>query len=117
MCADDSGDSGALRAKVVAWKCSVGGPAESWKFSGGELVHGKLCADDKAGGGSGSPVILYTCSSAPNEVWTHNSHGEFALKARGGTLCLDDPRSSTKDGTQLIVYACKDSANQHWSLP
>jgi len=117
MCADDSGDSSTLRAKVVAWKCSAGGPAQSWKFSGGELVHGKLCADDKAGGGSGSPVILYTCSGAPNQVWTYNSHGEFVLKARGGTLCLDDPRGSTNDGTQLIVYTCKDSANQRWSLP
>ena len=36
------------------------------------------------------------------------------LKSHGGTLCLDDPRSSTKNGTQLIVYTCKDSANQRW---
>ncbi|MGH3186085.1 MAG: RICIN domain-containing protein [Streptosporangiaceae bacterium] len=117
MCADDSGDSGALRAKVVAWKCSAGGPAESWKFTGGKLIHGSLCANDQAGGGSGSHVILYTCNGGSNEIWSHLANGEFKLRARGGTLCLDDPRGSTSNGTQLILYTCKDSANQRWSLP
>ena len=26
-------------------------------------------------------------------------------------------RSSTTNGTELIVYTCQDSANQKWSLP
>jgi hypothetical protein len=30
---------------------------------------------------------------------------------------VDDPGYSKKNGTQLIVYTCKDSANQKWSLP
>ena len=117
MCADDPADSSALRTKVVAWKCSGSDAAQSWKFSSGKLVHGNLCADDKASGGSGSPVILYTCGNAADELWTHNSSGEYVLKAHGGTLCLDDPGSSTKNGTQLIVYTCRNSSNQHWSLP
>ena len=76
-----------------------------------------MCMNDKAGGGSGSPVILYTCNGGTNEVWSHNSHAEYVLKAHGGTLCLDDPAYSTKNGTQLIVYTCNNGANQHWSLP
>jgi hypothetical protein len=39
------------------------------------------------------------------------------LKARGGTLCLDDPARSTRNGTQLIVYKCSGGANQRWQLP
>jgi Ricin-type beta-trefoil lectin domain len=117
MCADDPGNSSALRTKVVIWKCSASDAAQSWKFSGGKLSHGSLCADDKASGGSGSPVILYTCSSAANQLWTHNSRGQYVLQAHGGTLCLDDPGYSTKNGTQLIVYSCHDSSNQKWSLP
>jgi Ricin-type beta-trefoil lectin domain len=117
MCADDQGDSSARGAKIVTWKCSSSDAAQSWKFSGGKLIHGSLCANDKASGGSGSPVILYTCTSGANDLWTHNSHGEYVLKAHGGTLCLDDPAYSKRNGTQLIVYMCKDSANQHWSLP
>lgn len=117
MCADDSGNSSAPRAKVVIWKCSSTDAAQSWKFSGGQLIHGSLCVNDKASGGSGSPAILYTCSSAANDLWTHNSQGEYVLKAHGGALCLDDPAYSTRNGTQLIVYTCKNGTNQHWSLP
>jgi len=39
------------------------------------------------------------------------------LKAHGGTLCLTDPGSSTRNGTKLVVFRCKDAANQRWSLP
>jgi hypothetical protein len=117
MCADDSGNSSALRAKAVAWKCNDSDAAQAWSFSGGELKHGSLCMNDKADGGSDSPVILYTCNGGTNEVWSHNAHGEYVLKAHGGTLCLDDPAYSTRNGTQLIVYTCNNGANQHWSLP
>jgi hypothetical protein len=117
MCADDPADSTALRTKVVIWKCNASDSAQSWKFSGGELTHGSLCADDKASGGSGSRVILYTCSGAAGELWTHNSGDEYVLEAHGGTLCLDDPGYSVKNGTQLIVYTCNNGSNQHWSLP
>jgi hypothetical protein len=41
-------------------------------------------------------------------------HGEFVMKANGGKYCLDDPASSTHNGTQLIVWTCKNGTNQHW---
>jgi hypothetical protein len=69
----------------------------------------------KGKGSSGSPVILWSCTGSSNEIWTHNTAGEYVLKATG--LCLDDPAYSVKNGTQLAVYSCKDSANQRWSLP
>jgi hypothetical protein len=117
MCADDSGGSSALRTKIVAWKCNTSDAAQSWSFSGGELKHGSRCMNDKASGGSGSAIILWSCNGASGERWTRNSHGEYVLEAHGGTLCLDDPGYSTRNGTQLIVYTCKNSTNQHWSLP
>jgi hypothetical protein len=117
MCADDPGGSSALRTAIVAWKCSGSDAAQAWSFAGGELRHGGMCANDKASGGSGSSVVLYTCTGGTNELWSHNSHGEYVLKAHGSTLCLDDPAYSTRNGTHLFVYTCKDSANQRWSLP
>lgn len=117
MCADDSGNSSGPRTKILIWKCSSSDAAQSWKYSGDKLIHDGKCMNDKASRGSGSPIILYTCNGAPDELWTHNSHGEYVLKAHGSTLCLDDPAYSTKNGAQLIVYTCKDSANQQWSLP
>ena len=99
------------------WTCNSGDQAQSFTFSGGELVHNGKCLNDQASGGSGSKVILYTCNHTPNEMWTHNSRDEYALKAHGGSLCLDDPGYSTRNGTQFIVYTCNNGSNQHWSLP
>jgi beta-glucosidase len=116
-CLDDNGNSGANRAKVQIWTCSSTDQAESWKFSNDELTHNGKCLNDKADGGSGTKMILYSCNGASNDKWSHLSNGEYKLKAHNGTLCLNDPRSSTKNGTQLIVYNCTDSANEKWSMP
>jgi hypothetical protein len=116
-CVDDKGNSSANGTAAIIWNCSGSDSAENWTLSNGELVHNGKCLNDKATGGSGSKVILYSCNGGSNEKWSHLANGELKLKARGGTLCLDDPRSSTKNGTQLVVYTCKASANQKWSLP
>jgi hypothetical protein len=116
-CVDDNGNSSANRAKVQIWTCNSTDQAESWKFTNDELTHNGKCVNDRADGGSGTKVILYSCSGAANDKWSHLSNGEYKLKAHNGTLCLNDPRSSTKNGTQLIVYACKGSANEKWSMP
>ena len=31
--------------------------------------------------------------------------------------CLDDPRFSTTEGTQLEIYTCTGGLNQQWQLP
>jgi Ricin-type beta-trefoil lectin domain len=122
-CLDDKGNSSSNGAAVVIWGCSGSDQAESWKYSSNELVHNGKCLNDKADGASGSKVILYTCNGGSNEKWSELSNGELRLAAHGGALCLDDPHSSTTNGTQLIVYACSASvsqkarANQKWSLP
>lgn len=115
-CADDTGNSSADRNKIQIWSCNAGA-AQNWAFSNGELVHNGKCMNDQASGGSGSKIILWSCDRASNELWTHNSRGEYVLQAHSGTLCLDDPAYSTKNGTQLMVYTCNNGANQHWSLP
>jgi Ricin-type beta-trefoil lectin domain len=116
-CVDDKGNSSANGAKVIIWSCSSSDQAENWTYSSDELIHGSKCLNDKGDGGSGSKLILYTCNGGSNEKWSHLSNGELKLKAHNGTLCADDPRSSTTNGTQLIVYTCKASGNQKWSLP
>jgi hypothetical protein len=39
---------------------------------------------------------------------------KIVMKANGGKYCLDDPASSKHNGTQLIVWTCKNGTNQHW---
>jgi Ricin-type beta-trefoil lectin domain len=116
-CMDDKGNSSANRAQVVIWSCSGSDQAENWTFSSNELKHNGKCLNDQGNGGSRSKVILWTCNGAANEKWSELANGELRLQSHGNTLCVDDPRSSTKNGTQLIVYGCSDNANQKWSLP
>ena len=113
-CADDKGNSSAVRAKVQIWSC-VNDASQQWSFTSGELKHGSLCMNDQGNAGNGGHVILWTCNGASNEVWNHTSSGQYVLKSNG--LCLDDPAYSTRNGTQLELYRCNNGANQHWSLP
>jgi hypothetical protein len=116
-CVDDKYNSSANRAVVVIWSCSGSDQAENWSFSNSEFVHNGKCLNDQGNGGSRSKVILWTCNGASNEKWSELANGELKLQSHGGTLALDDPASSTKNGTQLIVYTWHDSANQKWKLP
>jgi hypothetical protein len=108
------------RSPSARWPACPGNDAyrvQNWSFRDGELVHNGKCANDQNNGGSDSKMILYTCSRASNDLWTHKSNGEYVLKAHSGKLCLDDSGYSKKNGTQLVVYTCKDTANQRWTLP
>jgi len=118
-CVDDKRNSSANRAEIVIWTCSGTDQAENWTFdnSKGEFIHNGKCLNDQGNGGNRSKVILYTCNGASNEKWNELANGEIRLVSHGGKYCLDDPRSSTTNGTQLIVYKCNDHANQQWSLP
>ena len=116
-CLDDRGNSSSNRAQVVIWTCGNSDPAENWQFSNNEFVHNGKCLNDQGNAGSGGHVILYTCNGGSNEKWSKLANGEIRLQSHGNTLCLDDPRSSTKNGTQLIVFSCKVSANQKWAQP
>ena len=116
-CVDVKRNSSANGTKIIIWACSGTDQAENWTFSNGEFVHDGKCMNDQGNGGVRSKVVLYTCNGASNEKWQELANGELRLVSHNGTLCLDDPRSSTRNGTQLIVYTCTDSANQKWSLP
>jgi hypothetical protein len=116
-CLDDKGNSSANRAKVIIWTCNSSDKAQGWTFSNGELKHNGKCANDPGNGGGGSKVILWTCNGSSNGKWFHPSrNGEYVLiSLTHGLLCLTDPGYSKTNGTQLIVYTCHNTSNQHWS--
>jgi Ricin-type beta-trefoil lectin domain len=116
-CVSDKGNSSANRTKIIIWTCSGTDQAENWKFSNNEFIHNGKCLNDQGNGGIRSKVILWTCNGGSNEKWSELANGELKLQSHGGTLCLDDPRSSTSNGTQLIVYTCQGSSNQKWKQP
>jgi hypothetical protein len=116
-CLDDKGNSSANRAEVIIWTCNSADLAEGWIFHSGELQHNGRCANDQGNGGSGTKVILWACNGSSNEKWSHTgSDGEFVLRSTAhGRLCLTDPRYSKANRTQVIVYPCHNTSNQHWT--
>lgn len=111
-CVDDPANGSANGTRIEIWSCNKTA-AQNWAFSGGQLRHNGKCATE----GSGGTVLLHTCSTGTIDLWTHKPNREYVLRAHGSTLCLTDPRSSTRNGTKLVVSRCKDTANQRWSLP
>lgn len=116
-CADDSGNSRSKRAKAVIWTCHSTDAAQQWTYSGGELRHNGLCLNAKGNAANGSKVILWTCDASSAEIWTHTQGSSIELKAHGGSLCLTDPGNATRNGTQLVVSSCRNTSDQHWSMP
>jgi hypothetical protein len=116
-CLDDRGNSSANRTQIIIWTCNSSDSAQGWTFSGGELKHNGECANVQGGGASGHHLILWSCNGASNEKWFHSSsNGEYVLSSSShGLMCLDDPGYSKTNGTQLIVYNCRNTSNQHWS--
>jgi len=115
---DDRGNSSSNRAQIIIWSCNSSDSAQGWTFSGGELKHNGRCANIQGGGGSGSKLILWSCNGASNEKWFHSSSGSAEYVSAGtahGLICMDDPGYSKSNGTQLIVYTCHNSGNQHWT--
>ncbi len=116
-CIDDKGNSFSNGAALIIWGCNHGDSAQYWTWnSSGELEHDGWCANDPGYGGSGTKLILWSCTGSSNERWSHVTFGRFKLNYSGrGQLCLDDPGFSTTNGTRLMVYTCNGGGNQNWS--
>jgi hypothetical protein len=63
----------------------------------------------------GGGVWLAPCSGSKAQVW--RAGPSSSLYNPAAKLCLDDPHSSTTNGTHLWVYTCNGTSAQHWLLP
>jgi len=110
LCADDHSGKTTAGNKIDIWSCT-GGPSQRITYTtAGQLRVLGGCFN------AGSVNVFYEpCTSATNKVWTRNSSGEYVVKSSG--KCLTDPNNAKAKGTQLTVSACKNAADQHWTLP
>ncbi len=84
---------------------------------GGQLRLNGLCLSSRGDAANGTAVILYTCNQSWGEIRGHLKDGEVANKEQDWALCLTDPKYAKKSGTQLILATCRNTSNQHWSVP
>lgn len=108
-CADDYAGHTTNGTKIDLWTC-VGGTRQKITFAAnGELQVAGKCIQ------GGTTAVLEPCKALTSQTWTRQANGEYVLKSKG--TCLTDPANSTANGRQLTLAACKNTANQHWSLP
>lgn len=71
-----------------------------------------LCVDVRGGGtANGTPTILYTCNSQPNQQWTV---GGTTIRSFG--KCLDLPAGQTGDGVRVQLSDCTGGSDQNWQV-
>jgi hypothetical protein len=114
LCLDDDNGLSVNGNPVDIWQC-IGGARQRWTQQNRELLVRSKCLTDSNGGGSGTALVIETCSGAKDQLWSRNSVGEYVLVSTN--LCLTDPGNATTNGTQVQVQTCKNAADQHWSVP
>ena len=114
-CVDDLGSGSRNGTKIDLYSCNGTG-AQKWIVeTNGSLTNAvnNSCITVKNGGrADGTPIVLFACNGSRAQVW----------KATGGHLvnpvsgkCMTAP--SSRNGSQLIIYACGRTVNQDWTLP
>ena len=121
LCLYDARNSAASGTKVEVWKCD-GQAAERWTYlpdpaadsSGTLVIHGKCATIVHQGAKLG--LRLRQCDGAGSQGWSLQS-GEVWLYNPASGLCMNDPRDSTRDGTQVSVAICEQVVSQSFTLP
>jgi Ricin-type beta-trefoil lectin domain/Putative Ig domain len=106
-CVDDLRGSSANGNTIDIFTCTGKTPQRITFTSNGELqVVGKCIT-------ATSVAYLQPCTGRTSQVWTRQGNGEYVLRASG--KCLTEP--STRNSSRVTIAVCKNTANQHWSLP
>jgi hypothetical protein len=97
---------------IILWVCRANGPNERFSHPSnpGELVVFGQCLTGPA---SKVRQVIQPCTGASDQIWNHNSTGEYVLQSSG--QCLTDPHGSTGSGTPAEVQACQNLKDQHWN--
>jgi hypothetical protein len=109
-CVDDYHGLTTNGNKIDLYTCN-GTTSQSIVFhANGELIVRGKCITSLSG-----KEAIETCTHATTQTWTRSANGEYIVKSNN--QCLTDPKASKANFTQLVLAACANNADQHWSLP
>jgi hypothetical protein len=96
-------------ARIVLWPCANTASMNITFGSNNQLSVVGRCITGT------TTVFIEPCSAAGAkwQHWTRLSNGEYVLQSNG--KCLTAPGQT--NGLQLVMAACVNAGNQHWSLP
>ena len=112
---------------VVLSTCGAGykgtGPVLPWTAAAdGTLMAAGLCLSivgAEAGTANGTLVQLAKCAGTLDQQWVvgYDTSNRVRLVNPNSGRCLDDPNSTTTDGTQLHIWTCNNTNAQVWNIP
>lgn len=115
-------DGTASRARI--WSCN-GIKAQHWTLAQDGTIRERGKCLTAHGTARGSAVVLANCTGASAQQWQPQDVAVNSLRGFSGPVlinaaarkCLDDPGSSTRNGTGLRIWSCTGAANQTWTTP
>ena len=136
--APNTGPTGAVRVNVGGGRCLNGGSATAvsiWTCNGSTAQLWTYAQDDSlrnqgqcltSPAVANTKVTLGTCTGSALQQWqlvyprsvnpTANAE-KLTLYNPGSGMCLDDPGSSTTNGTNQVVWFCDGNTKEEWTLP
>ena len=141
--APDTGPTGAVRVNPMnlgslclnAGSSTAGSPVSIWACNGSAAQQWTYAQDDtlriygeclQAPTQANTNVALQACNGIPVQQWqlvyprsvnpTANAEN-LTLYNPGSGMCLDDPGSSTTNGTNQVVWFCDGNPKEGWTLP
>jgi GH25 family lysozyme M1 (1,4-beta-N-acetylmuramidase) len=125
-CLDDPKDSSATGTVADIQAC-LSTASQDWTYAQDDSLRiNGLCLQSQPAATEGSTVQLATCTGQTSQQWQlvyprsvigSASGDALALYNPGSGMCLNDPGSSTTNGTQQTVWPCDGSGGQEWTLP
>lgn len=118
--------SSSAGSPVSIWACN-GSAAQQWTYAQDDTlrIYGE-CLGLPSPVQAGDNVQLQTCNGYPSQQWqlvyprsvSPTANGEnLTLYNPGSGMCLDDPGSSTVNGTSQVVWTCDGNQKEEWTLP
>ncbi len=120
-CLDNLNGSGVAGNAVDLQDCSASTTAQQWNVNNSTIAINGLCLDIAGNRtAAGTPVDVWHCNGAPNQVWILRNG---AIVNPAADRCLAEPSASKAGGsqptgsTQLDIEDCTGASNQQWQVP
>ena len=125
-CLDAAGWGTSNGTTVQQWACGSQQYNQEWQFqSQGSNTYSIVNRNAPAqaidvtnlGTNDGSLLQTWSYGGGANQKWTVTASGSgFIIKGVASGKCVDDPFSSTSNGTQQWIWGCDNTPAQVWTL-
>jgi hypothetical protein len=111
-CVDVRGPSAAPGTPVQIWDCKQVDEMR-WQITATGQIQGfgGNCLTVVGQNADATPVLMEPCDNTPGQQWQLNPDGHLSYS---GGRCLDIQGPSTKNGTALQIWQCKDVPEELW---